>query len=229
MREGLATGRARADEGTRGSAGKARQPDEATSARQPDAATRSRPRGGPPRNGRPPGRSGGRTRRWTDPDNTGWLTGAWVAAGGVLLAALVVALVVTSLRLANRDTAASSRSSALAAARTYAGEVASYDYRALAQGQDAVLRHATPSFRQQFGARSRSLQPLVLQYQGTATADVLQAGVIQATGTQATVVLFVNQTVTSARLSQPQVNHDRMVMTLTRPGNDWLISQVSLI
>ncbi len=167
--------------------------------------------------------------RLASSDNAGWLRGTWIAAGGVLLAALVVALVVTSLRLANRDAAASSRSSALAAARTYAGEVASYDYRALAQGQDAVLRHAAPSFKQQFAARSRSLEPLVLQYHGMATADVLQAGILQATGARATVVLFVNQTVTSARLRQPQVNHDRMVMTLTRSGSEWLISQVSLV
>ncbi len=169
-----------------------------------------------------------RARRLPSAEATGWLRPLWVAAGAVLVVGLVVALAVTSVRLAHRDAVESTRSGALAAARTYSVEVASYDYADLAQSLSAVLQHATPSFKQQFESTSRALEPAILEYQGIARATVLQAGVAQSTGDQATVVLFLDQTITNARLRQPQVNHDRMVMSLTRQGGQWLISRVSL-
>jgi Mce-associated membrane protein len=40
------------------------------------------------------------------------------------------------------------------------------------------------------------------------------------------VVLFVNQTTTSNRLERPQLDQNRVEMTMTRVGGRWLISQV---
>lgn len=152
-----------------------------------------------------------------------------VAAAGVLAIALVAALVVTSLRLARADGRQSARSSVLAAARVYAVDVASYDYRTATQDFGVVLDHADASFKRQFINASRSLEPLIQEYRGTATAQVLQAGIAQSTPNRATVVLFVNRTVSSDRSPGRQTQRNRMVMTLVRSKGQWLIHQVTLV
>ena len=43
------------------------------------------------------------------------------------------------------------------------------------------------------------------------------------------VLLFVNQTTTSTRVDGPQVDLNRVRMTLTRVGEDWKISAVTAL
>jgi len=43
------------------------------------------------------------------------------------------------------------------------------------------------------------------------------------------VLLFVNQTTTSTRVQGPQVDLNRVRMTLTRVGDDWKVSAVTAL
>ena len=54
-----------------------------------------------------------------------------LVCAAALVAALAVALILSLLALSNQDAQASSRTSALVAAKTYAVQLASYDYRDL--------------------------------------------------------------------------------------------------
>jgi Mce-associated membrane protein len=51
-------------------------------------------------------------------------------------------------------------------------------------------------------------------------------GVERATNREVVVVMFVNQTTTSSRLERPQVDQNRVEMTMTKRGDRWLVSQV---
>jgi Mce-associated membrane protein len=154
-----------------------------------------------------------------------------VAVGvlGVLVVALVAALVVSRIQLNDNDAQSQARSSALAAAQTYAVDVASYDYQHLDQDFARVTAHATGAFKDQFQKASTSLKPLIIQYKGVAKATVRGAGVVQASTDKATVVVFVDQTVTNTNSTTPRVDRNRVTITLVHQGGQWLISQVDLV
>jgi Mce-associated membrane protein len=58
-------------------------------------------------------------------------------------------------------------------------------------------------------------------------AQVAAVGVEQASEHRVVVVMFVNQTTTSTRLERPQVDQNRVEMTMVERDGRWLVSQVS--
>jgi Mce-associated membrane protein len=116
---------------------------------------------------------------------------------------------------------------ALAVARTAAVTLLSYDHRHLGADFAAGAALTAPPFRDQYArTTSQAVQQVATQTQATVVAQVAAAGVQQAGRDQVTVLLFVNQTTTSNRLQRPQVDQNRVEMTLVRSGGRWLVSQV---
>jgi Mce-associated membrane protein len=147
----------------------------------------------------------------------------------LVLALLVAALVVTQWQLADQRSLNNERSSALSAARTYAADVAGYDYRHLHQDFARVEQEATPSFRRSFIKSSNGLSKVLVQYHATASAKVIAAGLASVSSTQAVVVLFVNQSVSNtAQKGGPTTDDSRITLTLDRSGGRWLISDLKL-
>jgi Mce-associated membrane protein len=154
----------------------------------------------------------------------------WAILGGTIgIIALAVVLVITYLRLSDANSLDQARSEALAAAQTYAVDVASYDYRTLDQNFALVTSHSTGEFKQQFTKASGAIKPLIVQYKGTAKATVLSAGVVKASTESVTVVMFVDQTVTNSNAATPRVDRNRVSMTVSRHGGQWLIEKVELL
>jgi cytoskeletal protein RodZ len=117
--------------------------------------------------------------------------------------------------------------SAIAAAKVYAVEFGSYDYRHLDADFAKVAAHLTPSFKKSYLQSSSQLKPAIEQVKGVAVGTVRAAGLVSATSTTAVVTIFLDQKVTTAQSSTPRIDRDRLIVTLTRSGDSWLISKLT--
>jgi Mce-associated membrane protein len=154
----------------------------------------------------------------------GWLRLGLVA---LLLAALAVAAV---LGLRHRQDEARARASAqaLAAARSAAVTVLSYDYRHLdADFAAAQARTAQPFTSEYQRTTSTAVRPVATANKAVVAAAVSAAGVVRATPDRVVVLAFVNQTTRSSRLERPQVDQNRVELTMVRStGDRWLVAGV---
>jgi Mce-associated membrane protein len=164
---------------------------------------------------------------------------ARVRAGGrpsvttlVLGLALVVALVLVvllGLKVRHQDQQDSARRSAMATAQAYAVDLTTYDHAHLDADFQKVLANSTGSFRAQYTEASQTLRDLIAKFQATATGKVLETAVLSADTKHATVLLFVDQTVTNTNSKDPRVDRSRMKMSLDKQGGKWLISSLDLL
>jgi Mce-associated membrane protein len=136
---------------------------------------------------------------------------------------LVAAVCATSVRRDRTDVAAGN--AALTAARTSAVTILSYDYRHLDADFAAATALTTGSLRTDYQATtSKAVAQLAAQTHAVVSAKVVAGGVVRSTSTTATVLLFVDQTTTSNRLSTAQTDQNRVELTLRRSGTHWLVS-----
>ncbi len=147
----------------------------------------------------------------------------------VLVTGLVVALILSLLALSNQDSQASSRTSALAAARTYAVQLASYNYGNLQRDFAAVAANSTPSFRRSFTESSDALKSTLTQYKATAAASVVSAGLVSSSTSEAVVLVFLTQKIENSSQAKPTTDRSQVQITLVRSGGRWLINQVTLL
>jgi Mce-associated membrane protein len=166
----------------------------------------------------------GRVGRWTR-------THAAPVITGFVAVALAVALALTLMALGNRNAVGQARTSALAAGRTYAAELAGYNYRTLGHDFGLVLSHSTPAFRHSFTQTSNALRKTLTQYHATSTAKVVSAGVVSATPSRASVLVFLDQTVTNTNAKKPSTDRSQVVLNLLKPhgSKTWLINDVTLL
>jgi Mce-associated membrane protein len=154
---------------------------------------------------------------------------AAIAVTGLGVAMLIAALLWTTVKLHNADAVTDARATALAAAKTFSIELATYDYHTLDRDFGAVIDHSTGTFKSDFTKASKDLQPLITKYQATSTGRVAAAGVQDASADNAVVVLFVDQTVKNSTATTPRVDRNRLRVTLVHSGNGWLASKVEIL
>lgn len=150
----------------------------------------------------------------------------------LLTAALVAALALSGWLLLERREAgqvATAREEATAQARVAAVALTSYDHATLARDFDAVRDLAVDPFASQFEKASRTLTEVLEKYEGTADGKVVRAAVSSADEGRVQVLLFVDQTVTSAMQEQPRVDRNRIAMTLVRTDDGWRVSEAELL
>jgi Mce-associated membrane protein len=153
----------------------------------------------------------------------------WIVTAGII-AALAVALIVTQLTESDPHFPTANQQSALTSAKTFAANVASYDYRHLHQDFTRVEQESTPSFRQSFIKSSDGLTKVLAQYKATATANVLSAGLVSIDASEAVVILFVDQKVSNtAQGAAPTTDNSRIKITLQRSNGRWLIDKLKVL
>jgi Mce-associated membrane protein len=155
----------------------------------------------------------------------------WVVAtlAGCLVAVLAASMLAAVTTRAERA-GIEAGDAALAAARTSATTILSYDYRHL----DADFRQATAlttgSFRTDYQATTaKAVKQLAAQTQAVVVAKVVAGGVVSSSTDRVTVLLFVNQTTTSNRLSAAKTDLNRVQLTMTRSGSRWLVSALKAL
>ena len=117
--------------------------------------------------------------------------------------------------------------SAIAAAKSYAVEFGSYDYRHLDADFAKVAAHLTPSSRSPTSQSSSKLKPAIEQVKGVAVGTVRAAGLVSATDTTALVAVFLDQKVTTSQSSTPRIDRNRLLVSLVKSGDTWLISKLT--
>ena len=128
-----------------------------------------------------------------------------------------------------RDPGAQARADRAAAsqARTSVEQLLSYSWKTIdaqAARADGLL---TGSFKGEFAdAMAKDVKPLAVKNQTVVQAKASDAGVLSSSPTTVKVLVFVNQARVGADQKQPVVDQNRVVATMTKVGERWLVSKV---
>lgn len=123
----------------------------------------------------------------------------------------------------DRDTAIRS------AADTAVTSILSYDYRRLRAGREDTLPLLTGDAKDQYLALQRPLAGSAPRLHSVVQAEVRSLAVLASDADSARVLLFVDQTSTSTKLSRPQLDQSRVLVTMQRTGDRWLVATLVAI
>ncbi|HCS57411.1 MAG TPA: hypothetical protein DIW80_09420 [Gordonia polyisoprenivorans] len=121
------------------------------------------------------------------------------------------------------------RTQATDTARDYAIKLSSFDYRDLNKNRDAIASMSTENFAAKYSEMVSALTQIVTDGKGEATAEVPHAAVENIDAGTATVLLFVNQKATNVVAPDGKNQPYRMLVTLKRSGDHWLVDNVETI
>lgn len=120
------------------------------------------------------------------------------------------------------------RDEAQRAAVSYAQVLTSVDSDKVDENFKQVLDGATGEFKDMFTQSSAELRPLLVENKATAHGVVLDSAVQSASRDKAVVLLFVDQSVSNARVPDRRIDRSRMRMTLERVDGVWRAAKVEL-
>lgn len=168
---------------------------------------------------------------------SGWGSRRWLVALGSLLALLLVLAGLTALGLLGTDGVADVRETeaveearrvAPSTAEAAAAAILAYDHRSLEGDQQNATGFMTDEFAEEYSETfEKVVSPAAEQNRAKVTATVLASSVIRATEGSARVLLFVDQATVSRANERPQIALNRVVMTMERVGEDWLVADIS--
>lgn len=147
---------------------------------------------------------------------------------GLLLLAGLSCCIAFGLLLKDKSDLDTARTEALSTARNYAVTLTSYDHTKPEESVSPVLDGATGEFKTQYEGANAALRELITKAKATAQGTVVDAGVKSVSEDRVEVVRFVDQAVSNAG-KQPQTNQNRMLLTLERHGDRWLVNNVALL
>lgn len=127
----------------------------------------------------------------------------------------------------------SAGSAALAAARTDALALLSYDYRSIRADVTRATADTTGAFRAQYGRTAATLLSEASSLRAIVQATVGTAAVVQAHAQRVTVLLFVDQAsvkqLPGARTPTTRIDQSRVLMGMQRVGGRWLVATLSAL
>ena len=180
-----------------------------------------------------PTTAGPGARRLRAPRVPGWLV--------IGLAVMAVATIAFDLVVWGRSSSSTSAVSAPSAADVYsqapaaaeqaAEAILSYDYSDLAADTTEARAYLTPAYGETF---QKTVDDLLTQAatssKGEVTATVMASGVAAVTGDGSVqVLLFVDQTSTTANAKDPQTALNRVVLTMVAASDGWLVDDVAAL
>lgn len=157
--------------------------------------------------------------------------GLWSSAICAALAlALLAASLVYALRPGMSDT---DRTAAVGSARTTLESLLSYSGATFDRHVSEVTPQLTSPFKDQFTkVAATDIKPLALKNEATVQAKVYDVGVMDASGdggegATVRVMAFVNQATTTKARQAPAIDQNRVVATMRKVGDRWLVSDLS--
>ena len=157
--------------------------------------------------------------------------GLWVSA---IAATLALAALVGSLVYALRPNVGDGdRTAAVGSARTTLESLLSYSGASFDKHVDEVTPQLTSPFRDQFTkVAATDIKPMAVKNDATVQAKVYDAGVMDAAGdggegTTVRVMAFVNQATTTKAQQAPAIDQNRVIATMRKVGDRWLVSELS--
>ena len=151
----------------------------------------------------------------------------WVAPVVALVASLAALGVVLGVSLRDPGAQDASDRSAASQARTSIEQLLSYNYKTIDAQQAQVQGLLTGSFKGEFTqAMDKDIKPLAVKNQTVVQAKVSDIGVMSSSPTTVKVLAFVNQARVGADTKDPVVDQNRVMATMRKVGDRWLISKV---
>ncbi|NUR16667.1 MAG: hypothetical protein HOQ13_10190, partial [Dermatophilaceae bacterium] len=155
----------------------------------------------------------------------------WVpAVGAVVALVLLAAALVYALRPTVSD---GDRTAAVSSARTTLESLLSYSGSTFDKHVGEVAPQLTAPFKDQFTKVAASdIKPMAVKNEATVQAKVYEAGVMDTTGdggegTTVRVMAFVNQATTTKAQQTPAIDQNRVIATMRKVGERWLVSELS--
>ena len=158
---------------------------------------------------------------------------SWLVAGSALV--LATTALGTSLVLwhvaEDRRTLADNQAAAASSARAIVEKMLGYDYKNFDQHTTEVSALLTGSFKQEFvHAATDVVKPLAVKNQAVVRAKASEVSVMSTPDLDGQdrfkILAFVDQTTTSAKLEHPQIDQNRVILTLSHVEGRWLVSKV---
>lgn len=147
----------------------------------------------------------------------------------LLACALVVVSVASAFQaLAARHTDAL-RSEAVDIARDYSVALSSFDFQSLDANRDKVVGMSTPAFAGKYNEMVDALRPIVTEGKGQATATAEHVGVESLDDSSAVVLVFVDQQAKNVLSPEGNSQKYRMVVSLVRDGDRWVVDNVDTL
>jgi Mce-associated membrane protein len=150
----------------------------------------------------------------------------------VLTLAVLVATVITGVKVHQEGNIIDARDEAPAAAERAAKAVLSYDYRTLPADRKRASAYLTSDFRKKYLENFTLLEKqkdgtpgAAVQTKTVVTSSVLGSGVMDDDDGVVRVLVYVNQTSTRPG-RDPQIFQNRVAMTMEHVGNRWLVDDL---
>jgi len=144
----------------------------------------------------------------------------------VLVAVLTVLSAVLGWLLWQQHRTDSLRTEAVDTTRDYAQTIATFDYQNLDANRDKIAGMSTPEFAGKYNEMVDALSKLVTDGQGTATATVTNIGVESLDDSSAVVLASVDQEAKNVIAPEGKSQKYRMVVTLVREDDRWIVDNV---
>ena len=147
-----------------------------------------------------------------------------VAAGVLVLALIGLNVWLWTVRADNSDVE-QARHDALASARQRVPAMLSYDYRKIDSYARSAPQNATGRFKSDFTSLvKRIIAPAAVQQQITTKATVKQAGIVDASADQVTVLVLLDQTTTSKTSKKGRLDGSRDRVIMRKVDGTWLVA-----
>ena len=155
-------------------------------------------------------------------------TGRLLAPAAGLGAALLLLAGAVGLSLSDPSGEDAQTRAATSTARTSIEQMLSYNYKTIDAQAAQIETQLTGSFKNEFTqAMDKDIKPLAVKNKTVVQARVSDVGVMEAADGRVKVLAFVNQAKVGADEKQPAIDQNRVIATLTKVGDRWLISEVS--
>ncbi|CAN7170766.1 hypothetical protein [Knoellia sp. LjRoot47] len=163
-----------------------------------------------------------------DDDGATPVSRAALLASAVALA-LSLALLAALLLVTREDPAQRGRdaSAASATARSTLEQILSYNAETMTQQIPANQALLAGTFKDEFATTmTKTIVPLATKDKTVVKARAYEVGVMSQDDDTVTVQAFVDQARTSDAQKQPSIDQNRVIATMTRVGNRWLVSSL---
>ena len=148
---------------------------------------------------------------------------------GLVIVALLVATCVLGYLLWLEQRQDALRQSAADEASRLVVQLATYDHTDVDGHLDSVVSEATPGFAERYTEVSEGLRELLASGEGTSSGTVVNAATESVDGDTAVVLVFLDQQVTNVTVPDGRVDSSRMLVTVQRDGDRWLLDDAQLI
>ena len=151
----------------------------------------------------------------------------WIAPVIALVAVLAVLGAVVGVSLRDPGAQAATDRTAASQARTSIEQMLSYNYKTIDAQATQIEGLLTGSFKGEFSAAmDKDIKPMAVKNQTVVQAKVSDIGVMSSSETTVKVLAFVNQARVGTDQKDPVVDQNRVMATMSKVGDRWLVSKV---